>query len=112
MLSWEAWGWFSMAINSKIGNCRPALLAGKQWKPFFETTIDAFGSERCMFESNFPVDEVTSSYTVYWNTFKRIALNASLLKNVSYSMTRQKLLQFEYLTVAKSSHFSLLAPID
>ena len=48
-----------------------------EWKPFFETTIDAFGSERCMFESNFPVDKVTSSYTVYWNTFKRIALNAS-----------------------------------
>ena len=48
-----------------------------EWKPFFETTIDAFGPERCMFESNFPVDKVTSSYAVYWNTFKRIALDAS-----------------------------------
>ena len=48
-----------------------------EWKPFFETTINAFGPERCMFESNFPVDKVTSSYAVYWNTFKRIALHAS-----------------------------------
>jgi predicted TIM-barrel fold metal-dependent hydrolase len=30
-----------------------------------------------MFESNFPVDKVTSSYAVYWNCFKRIAQNAS-----------------------------------
>ncbi len=48
-----------------------------EWKPFFETTIDAFGPERCMFESNFPVDKVTSSYAVYWNTFKKIVLDAS-----------------------------------
>jgi L-fuconolactonase len=47
------------------------------WRPYFETCIEAFGPERCMFESNFPVDKVTSSYAVYWNTFKRIAAGAS-----------------------------------
>jgi predicted TIM-barrel fold metal-dependent hydrolase len=26
-----------------------------------------------MFESNFPVDKVSTSYTVLWNAFKRIA---------------------------------------
>ncbi len=47
------------------------------WRPWFETCIEAFGPERCMFESNFPVDKVTSSYAVYWNAFKRIAAGAS-----------------------------------
>ena len=31
-----------------------------------------FGVDRCMFESNFPVDMVTCSYTVLWNAFKRL----------------------------------------
>jgi predicted TIM-barrel fold metal-dependent hydrolase len=47
------------------------------WRPYFDATIEAFSPKRCMFESNFPVDKVTSSYAVYWNCFKRIAQNAS-----------------------------------
>jgi L-fuconolactonase len=39
---------------------------------YFEHTIDRFGSERCMFESNFPVDKLSCSYTVLWNAFKRL----------------------------------------
>ncbi|MCH9671603.1 MAG: amidohydrolase family protein [Gammaproteobacteria bacterium] len=39
---------------------------------YHETTIEAFGVERCMFESNFPVDKVSYSYTVIWNAFKRL----------------------------------------
>jgi predicted TIM-barrel fold metal-dependent hydrolase len=35
--------------------------------------IDVFGPARCMFESNFPVDKVSCSYRVLWNSFKRIA---------------------------------------
>jgi L-fuconolactonase len=35
--------------------------------------IDCFGVDRCMFESNFPVDKVSCSYRVLWNSFKRIA---------------------------------------
>jgi predicted TIM-barrel fold metal-dependent hydrolase len=35
-------------------------------------TIECFGVERCMFESNFPVDKVSVSYRVLWNSFKRI----------------------------------------
>jgi len=44
---------------------------------YYLHTINCFGVDRCMFESNFPVDKVTSSYAVYWNTFKRIVLDAS-----------------------------------
>ncbi len=27
-----------------------------EWRPYVETCIEAFGVDRCMFESNFPVD--------------------------------------------------------
>ena len=36
-------------------------------------SIDVFGPERCMFESNFPVDKVSTSYKILWNAFKRMA---------------------------------------
>ena len=39
--------------------------------------IEQFGAERCMFESNFPVDKVSCSYVTLWNAFKRIAAGAS-----------------------------------
>ena len=35
--------------------------------------IECFGAERCMFESNFPVDKTSCGYGVLWNAFKRIA---------------------------------------
>ena len=47
------------------------------WRPYIETCIEAFGPARCMFESNFPVDKVSCSYAVLWNTFKRLAAGAS-----------------------------------
>ena len=41
-----------------------------EWKPYVETCIEAFGAERCMFESNFPVDIGSCGYDVLWNAFK------------------------------------------
>lgn len=41
--------------------------------PYVWPTIDAFGPERCMFESNFPVDRASYSYGVLWNAFQRLA---------------------------------------
>jgi predicted TIM-barrel fold metal-dependent hydrolase len=40
--------------------------------PYHLECIEAFGIERCMFESNFPVDKVSCSYGVLWNAFKRV----------------------------------------
>jgi predicted TIM-barrel fold metal-dependent hydrolase len=40
--------------------------------PYYHRCIEQFGVNRCMFESNFPVDKVSYSYTVMWNAFKRI----------------------------------------
>lgn len=40
--------------------------------PYYLHCIEQFGVDRCMFESNFPVDKVSSSYSVLWNSFKRM----------------------------------------
>ena len=47
------------------------------WRPWVETCIEAFGPERCMFESNFPVDKISGGYAVLWNAFKLLAQGAS-----------------------------------
>jgi predicted TIM-barrel fold metal-dependent hydrolase len=48
-----------------------AELAGAMG-PYYLWCIEQFGVERCMFESNFPVDKVSYAYAVLWNAFKRI----------------------------------------
>jgi predicted TIM-barrel fold metal-dependent hydrolase len=47
------------------------------WRPYIATCIERFGPERCMFESNFPVDKGSYSYAVFWNACKRLAEGAS-----------------------------------
>ena len=44
---------------------------------YYEFTIEKFGVGRCMFESNFPVDKASCSYTVLWNSFKRLTSGCS-----------------------------------
>ena len=55
----------------------PSEQLAKEWKPYIEASIEAFGVNRCMFESNFPVDAVTCDYPTLWNAFKRIAAGYS-----------------------------------
>jgi len=43
------------------------------WGDQLRFCIDTFGPDRCMFESNFPVDRESCSYVVLWNTYERIA---------------------------------------
>ena len=43
------------------------------WRPYIRTCIDLFGPERCMFESNSPVDKGMVGYRTLWNAFKRLA---------------------------------------
>jgi len=47
------------------------------WRPYIETCIAAFGPERAMFESNFPVDKGSCDYAALWNAFKRITAGCS-----------------------------------
>jgi L-fuconolactonase len=49
----------------------------QEWRPWFETAIEAFGAHRCMFESNYPTDGGSGSYSTLWNAFKRVCASAS-----------------------------------
>ena len=55
----------------------------RAWRPYVDTCIEAFGVDRCMFESNFPVDKAMYSYTVVWNAFKRLTAGASASEKAS-----------------------------
>ena len=47
------------------------------WGDFMRRSIDTFGPDRCMFESNYPVDGETCGYTILWNAFKKISADYS-----------------------------------
>ena len=42
------------------------------WGPAMHHIIKHFGTKRCMFESNFPVDKVSFSYRTMWNAYKKM----------------------------------------
>jgi hypothetical protein len=67
----------------------------KAWKPYIETCIAAFGPQRSMFESNFPVDKGTCSYPVLWNAFKRLAASVYTLRQIT-----------ERILLLSTTHFS------
>ena len=45
--------------------------------PYYLHTLECFGAERCMMESNFPVDRMSLGYRVLWNGLKKIVAGAS-----------------------------------
>ena len=62
----NGWGWHKRELPANSNE-------------FFEShgryylhAIKCFGAERCMFESNFPVDKRSISYPVLWNGFKKV----------------------------------------
>jgi len=46
-------------------------------KHYYRHAIECFGPDRCMFESNFPVDRLSVSYKVLWNAFKKMVADFS-----------------------------------
>ncbi len=73
-------GGLGMAIGPLDLNRRAEPPTSQQiadaWRPWVEPCIALFGADRCMFESNFPVDKVSTGYAVLWNAFKRLAAGA------------------------------------
>ncbi|MDF7774781.1 amidohydrolase family protein [Sphingomonas sp. AOB5] len=67
---------FGFGFETRAAPATSAALA-EAWRPYVELVIEAFGANRCMFESNFPVDKVTCSYRTLWNALKRIAEGTS-----------------------------------
>ena len=54
-----------------------SLELAEAWRPWMAEAIGIFGADRCMFESNFPVDKGGFGYGIGWNAMKRIAAQAS-----------------------------------
>ena len=46
-------------------------------KRYYLHAIECFGPERCMMESNFPVDKMSLSYHVLYNGLKKIVADFS-----------------------------------
>ncbi|MDX2156244.1 MAG: amidohydrolase family protein [Hyphomicrobiaceae bacterium] len=67
-------GGLNMEVNGFGWEHRPAPPTSAELaeatRHYFDYTIERFGADRCMFESNFPVDKLSCSYTVLWNSFK------------------------------------------
>ena len=94
----------------RVGDWEPAYhmhVADSPWSSdrFLDTlfsryqyAIEAFGPERCMFESNFPVDKDCISYGTLWNLFKKMANRLGLSdaeKKAVFSGTAAKAYRLE-----------------
>ena len=47
------------------------------WNPYVETTIELFGADRCMMESDYPVDSRSAGFVPLWNALKHIVRGAT-----------------------------------
>ena len=63
----NGFGWEQM---ERAPSSDELLNVNRRW---YEHTIQSFGPNRCMFESNFPVDKVCCSYTNMYNQFFKLA---------------------------------------
>jgi predicted TIM-barrel fold metal-dependent hydrolase len=62
----SGYDWHERAVKPSSAELAAAL------RPYFEWCIEKLGADRCMFESNFPVEKLSTSYVNLWNSFKRI----------------------------------------
>lgn len=69
-VTWQLWG------GTEGGSATSAELAAA-WGSHVRWCVETFGPDRCMFESNFPVDRATCSYVAIWNAFKLMVKDAS-----------------------------------
>jgi L-fuconolactonase len=67
---------FGMGFHKQEGGASAEQLA-EAWGEPIRFCIEAFGADRCMFESNFPVDRASCSYSTLWDAFRLIAADAS-----------------------------------
>lgn len=63
----NGWGWED---HTRPPGSDDLVAAQGKW---YDHMLNCFGPERCMFESNFPVDRISVSYPILWNAFKKIA---------------------------------------
>jgi L-fuconolactonase len=79
------------------------------WRPYVETTIEAFGAHRCMMESNYPSDGRSAGFVPLWNALKHIVRAASaedkdaLFHGTAARIYRMRVPSIESLRVPASS---------
>ena len=47
------------------------------WQPYVDACIETLGPERLLFETNYPVDRQSASYTTIWSAYKRTTRHLS-----------------------------------
>jgi predicted TIM-barrel fold metal-dependent hydrolase len=62
----SGYGWHERAVKPSSVELANIL------RPYFEHCIEQFGVDRCLFESNFPVEKLANTYVNLWNAFKRM----------------------------------------
>ena len=67
------WGFRLEERQDPIGYLELATL----WRPWVETSIELFGAQRCMMESNYTPDGRSAGFVPLWNALKHIARAAS-----------------------------------
>jgi predicted TIM-barrel fold metal-dependent hydrolase len=67
------WDFGFMVRDNPVGYLELAAA----WKPYVETTVEAFGAKRCMMESNFPIDGRSCGFVPLWNALKHITRGCS-----------------------------------
>ncbi len=67
----NGFGWNERAVPATSDE----LVAAQ--RRYYLHTIECFGPDRCMFESNFPVDKLSISYHALYNALKKIAAGFS-----------------------------------
>jgi L-fuconolactonase len=64
---------------------------------YFLHAIDCFGPDRCMFESNFPVDKVSCSYRILWNALKKLSMRyTSSERSALFSGTARRVYRVDH----------------
>lgn len=67
------WGFGFEERSESIGY----LELSAAWQPYIEAVIDAFGVERCMMESDYPVDSRACGFVPLWNALKHVVRSTS-----------------------------------
>jgi len=66
------------------------------WGPYIQTCIELFGADRCLAESNFPVDKMGIGWAALWNALKRIAAGTSAAeKRAMFSGTARRVYRLD-----------------
>ncbi len=66
------------------------------WRPYIEPCIELFGADRCLYESNFPVDKMGIGWAALWNALKRTASGASAAeKQALFSGTARRVYRLD-----------------